>query len=329
TQDTAEKAKDAAQRMLAQNPDLVGGFGCWLSTFTLAATEVTERAELPWLTLSYSDAITGRGFHYVFQSSPTADKQAQDIVPMIVELATKASGKRPTKVGILGDNTAASVSYYKPLHDHVLQNEKLNLVVDEVYTPPLTDATTLIQGVRSARPDFMLLESSNVPDDKLLVDKFAEYNMTASKMPMVGSGGHWCVPELLKVAGADNLEGVLVGLANWPGKAVADVAQRFIERTKEPWFGHDSIFAYVHVLILKEALERAGVADRHKVAEAIRQLNMTTGPALFFPDGHLQYDDKGRRVGAKLCIVQWQKGKPTPVYPANIAASDALWPKVS
>ena len=63
--------------------------------------------------------------------------------------------------------------------------------------------------------------------------------MTASKLPMVGGGGHWCVPELLKVAGADNLEGVLVGLANWPGKAVADVAQRFIERTKEPWFGHD------------------------------------------------------------------------------------------
>ena len=35
-----------------RNPDLVGGFGCWLSTFTLAVTEVTERAQLPWLTLS-------------------------------------------------------------------------------------------------------------------------------------------------------------------------------------------------------------------------------------------------------------------------------------
>jgi len=167
-------------------------------------------------------------------------------------------------VGVVGDNTAAAVSFYKPLHDHVFKNEKLNLVVDEVYTPPLTDATTLVQGVRSARPDFMLIQSTNVPDDKLLVDKFAEYNMTASKLPMVGGGGHWCVPELLKVAGADNLEGVLVGLANWPGKAVADVAQRFIERTKEPWFGHDSIFAYVHVLILKEALERAGVAEMLK-----------------------------------------------------------------
>ena len=88
TGDSAEKAKDAAQRMLAQEPDLVGGFGCWLSTFTLAATEVTERAGLPWLTLSYSDLITGRGFKYVFQSSPTADKQAEDLVPMIIDLAT-------------------------------------------------------------------------------------------------------------------------------------------------------------------------------------------------------------------------------------------------
>src|SRR5277367_938687 len=91
TQDSAEKAKDAAQRMVAQEPDLVGGFGCWLSTFTLAATEVTERAELPWLTLSYSDLITGRGFKYVFQSSPTADRQAEEELTMIMELAEKAT----------------------------------------------------------------------------------------------------------------------------------------------------------------------------------------------------------------------------------------------
>jgi branched-chain amino acid transport system substrate-binding protein len=76
TGDTAEKAKNAAQRLVAQEPDVVGGIGCWLSSFTLAVTEVTERAELPWLTLSYSDLITGRGFKYIFQTSPTAETQA-------------------------------------------------------------------------------------------------------------------------------------------------------------------------------------------------------------------------------------------------------------
>lgn len=325
TQDSAEKAKDAAQRMIAQNPNLVGGFGCWLSTFTLAVTEVTERAQLPWLTLSYSDLITGRGYKYVFQSSPTADQQSQDMVPVIMALAQKASGKRPTKVGLIGDNTAASVSFMKPIRAHVLKDEKLDPVVDQTYTPPLTDATTLVQPARSARPDFVLLTSTNVPDDKLLLDKFSEFNMPPTKMPLIGNGGHWAVPELLKVAGPDEVEGVLVGLANWPGKDAADIAARFVKRTGEPWFGHDSIFAYAHVMILREALERAGAADRVKVNEALHALDMTTGPALLFPGGHLQYDARGRRIGAKMVMVQWQNAKPVTVYPPEVAAAEAKW----
>ena len=73
--DSAEKAKNAAQRLVAQEPEVVGGTGAWLSTFTLAVTEVTERAQIPWLTLSYADSITDRGFKYVFQSSMPAGLQ--------------------------------------------------------------------------------------------------------------------------------------------------------------------------------------------------------------------------------------------------------------
>ena len=102
-------------------------------------------------------------------------QQAEEIVPIIMELAEKASGKRPTKVGLIGDNTAASVSFLKPIRRHVLNDQKLTAVADEIYTPPLADATTMVQPLRSARPDFVLLPSTNVPDDKLLVDKFSEY----------------------------------------------------------------------------------------------------------------------------------------------------------
>jgi branched-chain amino acid transport system substrate-binding protein len=325
TQDSAEKAKDAAQRMLAQNPDLVGGMGCWLSTFTLAATEVTERAQLPWLTLSYSDAITNRGFHYVFQTSPTADKQATDVVPIIMKLAESSTGKRPTKVAIIGDNTAASVSFLKPIRAHILKDAGLTAVVDKIYTPPLADATTLVQPVRSARPDFVLLLSTNVPDDKLLIDAFAEFGMGGGKLPLIGNGGHWATPEILKVTGADILQGMIVGLANWPGKEQAALGQRFVQRTGEPWFGHDSIFPYAHVMILKQALEIAGAADRVKVADAIRRMDMTDGPALFFPGHHLKFDDKGRRVDAELVVVQWQNGRPVTIFPQEMAIGKPIW----
>ena len=326
--ESAEKAKDAAQRMVAQEPELAGGFGCWLSTFTLAATEVTERAELPWLTLSYSDLITNRGFKYIFQCSPTAGAQAEDIVPIVMDMAAKAGSARPTKVALVGDNSASSVSFYKPIREHVIQDQKLTLVADEIFTPPLADATTIVQKLRSGKPDFVLLQSTNAGDDKLLVEKFAEFGLTAKKMALVGSGGHWCQPELAKLTNPENLEALIVGLANWPGKAMADVTKRFIERTKEPWFGHDSLFGYTHVMTLVAAMEFAKSADRHKIMEALHTMDITDGPARFFPDGRIKFDEKGRRVGAKLCVVQWRAGQPVPVFPDAVATATALWPRV-
>jgi branched-chain amino acid transport system substrate-binding protein len=327
--DSTEKAKDAAQRLVAQESDLSGGFGAWLSTFTLAITEVTERAQLPWLTLSYSDLITGRGFKYVFQASPTADSQAKGLVPVVLDLAEKASGKRPQKIGMVGDNSASSVSFYKAIHDVVVPQQKLNLVVDEVFTPPLSDATTLVQKVRSTRPDFCLLQSTNAGDDKLLVDKFNEMGLPARRMPLVGGGGHWCTPELTKLTTAENLEGVIVGLANWPGKAMQDVSKRFIERTKEPWFGHDSLFGYTHVMTLVAAMEFAKSADRQKIMEALHTMDLHDGPARFFPSGRLSFDEKGRLRDAQLCIVQWRAGAPVPVYPEAVATQQAVWPKTA
>src|ERR1019366_6743219 len=106
--DTTEKAKNAAQRMVAQEPDLVAATGAYLSSFTLAVTEVTERASLPVLTFSFSDLITERGFKYVFQTSATSASQAEQSLPVIVKLAETVTGSRPKTVAIITDNTAAS-----------------------------------------------------------------------------------------------------------------------------------------------------------------------------------------------------------------------------
>lgn len=150
--DSTEKAKNAAQRMVAQETDMVAATGAYLSSFTLAATEVTERAKLPMLTLSYSDLITSRGFNYVFQTSATAAAQAEMSLPVMIKLA-EANGPRPKTVAIITDNTGASVASVKPMRERLLKELGLQLVVDETFTPPLADATPLIQKLRSARPD--------------------------------------------------------------------------------------------------------------------------------------------------------------------------------
>src|ERR1700755_1896800 len=162
--DSTEKAKSAAQRMVAQEPDLVAASGAYLSSFTLAVTEVTERANLPVLTLSYSDLITDRGFKYIFQTSATAGSQAKQALPQIIKLAETASGKRPKTVAIVTDNTAASVSSAKAMRDGLLAENQLQLIVDETFTPPLADATALAQKIRSAKPDLLFFLATVVSD---------------------------------------------------------------------------------------------------------------------------------------------------------------------
>jgi branched-chain amino acid transport system substrate-binding protein len=325
TGDSPEKAKNAAQRLVSQNPEVIGGFGAWLSSFTLAVTEVTERAELPWLTLSYADAITGRGFHYVFQTSATADRQSEMALPTIMDLAEKSTGKRPTTTGVLQDNTAAPVSFMKPMRGGGFEKAGLKVVVDEVYTPPLSDATPLVAKVRTAHPDFLWVISTNIPDDSLLMQKLTEMGVGPNKLPAVGNGAHFGAPELLKVAGADVLEGMLITVANWSNDGQRELIDRFRKRTGEPWLTQDSLCAYGHVWILKEAVEKAGVADKHKVAEAIRAMDTSEGPAKFFAGNHIKFDDKGRRVDAPLVIFQWQNGVPVTVYPQGPGTMKAKW----
>ena len=326
--DSTEKAKNAAQRMVAQEPDLVGGTGAWLSSFTLAVTEVTERAELPWLTLSYADSLTSRGFRYIFQCSPTGDDQAIKTLPIVLDLAQRATSKKPTRLGLLADNTASPQSFVKPIRATEAEKHGLRIVVDETYTPPLSDATPLIQRVRAARPDFLLFIATNIPDDKLVMEKLNEYGLGQARLPTIGNGGHMATPELVQVTGPDILEGLMVTMANWAGKGQEELVRRFSERTKEPWMGQDSIMPYADMMILREAMERAGSTDRRKVADAIRGFDLRNeGPAVYFPSRHLKFDTRGRLEDATLVTVQWRQGVPQPVDPPALATAMAFWPR--
>jgi branched-chain amino acid transport system substrate-binding protein len=325
--DSVEKAKNAAQRMVAQEPDLIGATGAWLSSFTLGVTEVTERAELPVLTLSYSDQITARGFKFVFQTSPTGGAQANSALPALIKLAEIATGKKAKTVAIIMDNTAAPVSFAKPMREGGIEKLGLKLVVDETFTPPLSDATPLIQKVRSNRPDLLLLLPTAIPDDKLCLEKLHEFGLGRGRVPVISNGAHIGAPDMLKNLGKDLLEGVMTIVANWGAKGQEDIIKEFTAKTGEPWITQDSLSTYGDILIFKDALEKAGAPDRRKVAEAIRTMDTTEGPARYYPGGRVKFDENGRRVGADVVIVQWQSGVPVTVYPPASAVAQPIWPK--
>jgi branched-chain amino acid transport system substrate-binding protein len=61
------------------------------------------------------------------------------------------------------------------------------------------------------------------------------------------------------------------------------------------------------------------------VGEALR--TMDGGPSKYYPLGEIKFDEKGRRVGAGMTIVQWQSGVPVTVFPPELALAKPFWPK--
>ena len=136
------------------------------------------------------------------------------------------------------------------------------------------------------------------------------------------SSGRYCTTMASRAAGR-----VMTIVGNWPAKGHEKIGAEFVQKSGEPWMTQDSLSTYGDMWIFKEAMEKAGSADKKKVAEAIRTMDSKEGSAKFFPGGRMKFDEQGRRVDADLVIVQWQNGVPVTVYPDNLAVAKPFWPK--
>ena len=321
--DSVEKAVSAAQRVLTREK-ISAGIGSWLSSFTLGVTEVAERLQVPWLSLSYADSITERGFKYTFQTSPVSSLQAEQALDLVTDLAKK--NNRPIKkAGIVGDNTAATVFFFKPLREKLLAAKGIELVVDEVWTPPLADATAIAQKLRATQPDIVFYGATNFPDSVQVLQKVKEFGV---KSPIQGVGAWLVTPEYVSTVGKETLDNIQTVVAAHPVKGQEALVKKFVERTKEPFMTQDPLCTYSHVWLIKEAIEQAKSADPKAIRDALAKIDISSGPATAaFQPARVKFDDRGRRVGASPIIVQWQGGEPFTVVPTAVATRPVSWHK--
>ncbi|PON13741.1 hypothetical protein C2W62_32745 [Candidatus Entotheonella serta] len=268
--------------------------------------------------------MTERGFKYVFQSSSVSSQLAEQGIAQAVALGGEA-GKTIKRVALVGDNTAAIVSYFKALRERILPKFNLEIVLDEVFTPPLPDATAVVQKLRTAKPDLMINGATSHTDVITLLQKMRELQV---KVPMIGLGAQLTTQEFRDGVGAELVEGLMATVASHALKGQDELLERFKARTGEPWMVQDSVSGYAEIWIIKAAIEQAGSADPGKVRDAIAALDLQEGPAAAaLMPGYIRFNEQGRRVDAVPVIVQWQGGTPYTVYPTEGAMKQAIWPQ--
>jgi branched-chain amino acid transport system substrate-binding protein len=332
TGETTDSATSAAQDLYSAH-DPSATIGSWLSSQTLATTSVSEREGVPQLTLSYSDQIVERGYEYVFQTVPKSSEFGQMALDLSVELAGNV-GSEINEIAMVGDNTAAITFTFDPLREEIIPNtEGVEIVVDEVWSPTLSDATPIVRQLQEEEPDVMFFGATAFPDSIAVLRKMDELDV---QLPMIGIGAWLTLPAYIDNVGVDLTEGLMAVTGGHPLAGQEEQVRNFNEFADEPFMIQDSIVSYANTYIVKEAIEQSGSTDPQVVRDTISDIELTEGPAVeSFPIDAIRFLDNGHMENAQGVLTQWQprgdadyigtEAAPFTVFPEDYAVRDVEW----
>jgi branched-chain amino acid transport system substrate-binding protein len=188
------KASTAAQRLITQN-QVTSILGAFASSLTLAVSEVTARADIPFLTASFADEITGRGLDSVFKVVAVASAIGRAQVNYTLAIA-EAAGSKIEKIAIMYEDTAYGVAQSRGLR-RAAKTANIEVVMDDAYPFGITDATPLINKLRASDAQ-AVFPMSYLNDSLFIIRTMRQQRIT---MPAVGGAAGYVIPDFEKGLG--------------------------------------------------------------------------------------------------------------------------------
>lgn len=320
---TPQSATSAVNRLL-RDEAVVAVAGSWLSSLTLAATEVTERRGVPFVSESFADDVTDReGFRHVFSYAPPSSEIAGLLLESSIPGLEKA-GKKVENVAVVGDNSAAATPLQEGLITE-LEGRGMTVSVSEQWATPLQDASGVAQKIATADVDAVFLIAFGFNDVSSLVRQLTSRGFDA---PIIQNGGQAVVPQWREVG--DNVVGLSSFVYTNPLNKSSEIAAQLAKDTGAPYVWQDQLGGFFAIQVIAAALEEAGSADREAVNEALHALELDSGPAVdVMPAESLSFGENGRISPLFGVLAQWQKVdgelRPCTIYPAEVAECEPAW----
>lgn len=315
---TPANAATVAQRMIAEN-DCCAILGAFASALSLAISEVTERRGVPLITMSYADALTGRGFKNVFQVTPKGSVIGKAQFNYAFEL-TGSAGK-VERIAIMFEDTAYGTSTAGGLRT-AAKAANVEIVMDEAYPLGITDVTPLINKLRASKAQ-IVFPVSYLNDSLLIVRALRQQKIN---LPIVGGSAGYVIPDFAKALG-DYADGVLsICSANYDLDTAS--SERYRKRFNA-FMVHEALEHAVSLDVLAQAINAAKSAKPEDITKTLRSLTFTEGWAKGMTNGTVKFDESGLNIHAEPVMVQWQKNELATVWPQKYAKAKMITRSVS
>lgn len=305
---------NAVSRMISNDKPIAiqGAYG---SSITFAASGVSERRGIPFLTMSFSDNIIGRGYKNIFQVVDIASNMGKAQLTHTLEMAKRAGAEPIKSISIVFEDTAYGKSQAESLHK-TAEEIGLETGLYESYAPGLADAIPLATKIAASKGQALFINST-ISDAVLLIRGLRQLN---SNVPIIAGGAGFLEPDFYKAVQQDS-EGIFVEA---PMLASGPFDEAY--RSKYGTFMSHAGFAHAIITeIIAQGLEKSATRDPRELGKVLHGMPFDTGNASLIPGGGVRFDERGGNSMAHSIMAQWQNGELVPVWPQGAASKPFKW----
>ena len=298
------EAKEDVGRIVAERQIREGAVclvGPFLSGVAMAIATLSEQRDTPFvIDVAALDAITAKGYKNVFRCFPkteyfmTSMGRYLDLIIKEKKVSIKRIAVTNTGDAFGRGQGAAFIKYVK---DNRLPFE----IVEHIeYPMGVKDLSAEVAKMKAAKPD-LLCPVARPGDAKLLIRELYKQRVELLGIISPGSPG-WYEPEFVR--DMEKLADYVLDNVPWvnpKSPTYKEVNTRFEKLYPGKYIDTNSGYAYLGVLVIADALERAKSTTPEALREALRKTNFKDHPMV---GGPVVFDAKGDNINATTAMIQ-------------------------
>jgi branched-chain amino acid transport system substrate-binding protein len=295
--------------------------GAYQSNVSFTATAIAERYGIPFIVGdSVAANITGRGFKWVFRTTPVASDFAANYMLFLADM--KKAGRKVDSIAIVNENTDYGTSVAGTLLEQA-KAKGFNVVAQIPYSANATDVTAQVLQLKDKKPDAVIFVSYTA--DAILYMKTFK-NLDYMPEMVIGDDSGFSDPTFVPSVGSI-AQGVMNRSA-WDIGAAGSVTSKINEMFKAKT-GHEmddtSARSMQAMLTLADAINRAGSAEPAKIQKALQETDLKPEQLMMGFRG-VKFDQTGQNVLAATYLIQLQGKDYVSVWPDKSATAKVKWP---
>ncbi|MEW6424584.1 MAG: ABC transporter substrate-binding protein [Bacillota bacterium] len=323
-QGSAEKGMSEAERLINQEK-VAALMGCYHSAVTATASQVAERYGIPFVNgTSTSPTLTQRNFKWFFRTTPDDDMFAKNFFQFLDDLKKKGTVKDP-RLAIVYENTLWGTDVGKA-ENKFAKEFGYNVVADIAYPAKSTNVGSEVQKLKASGAN-IVLQASYASDAILYMKTYKDMDYNPEAILAMDAG--FIDTEYLKALGKDGyyvFSREVWALDFGKKKQIVEKVNDLYKQKYGSNMNGNSARAFTALLVLADAINRAGSTDPAAIKKALEETNIP-GDQLIMPWQGVKFDPATHQnvLGSGI-IVQIQDGQYVTVWPWDLASRQIIWP---